>query len=175
MLRSLEEQARRLRHEQRIGQQIETAAVAAATGIPTIRARAHRTAAQTGIAASAFRLIVFNVEDYDLGGGFSISTGRYTVPQGAGGYYFVHCMATLVVGDAATIIIPSIHKNAVESARGDRVTVHAAGNFGVMASDVMELVGGDIVDFRIFHTDGSDASTEVGAQSNRFAVHRLSV
>ena len=176
MLRFLEQQARRIRHEQRVGQSLVVAPVTAAAVINNNqRARAHRTTAQSGLSSGSTTLLVFNVEDYDFGGGYDTSTGRYTAGTGAGGVYAVSGNVQITgIVVAGTIIYLTIFLNGTEYARGNRIETHSAGIYGVSVTDLILVSPNDIVDIRVFHNDGGNRSTEGSLSTGHFSIHRLS-
>lgn len=103
----------------------------------TILVRAFRSAA---LSASAEADIVFDAENWDLGGDFSIGTGQLTAP--VTGYYKVYSQARLTnLGDGATSNL-RIYANGVVTALSTVVGASAGGDPTVIVSDTVSLTAG---------------------------------
>ena len=173
---ALEEQIRRLKRKSNADPRIPLLATnfdVEDAIFNTYRARSQRAAAQTMV-KSTFDVIEFDTEDYDPSGDMDVATTwDYTVP--VTGRYLVTAAATITMATAGKLAMLSIFVDGVEASRGVRFEAHSAMFAGVSVTDVLELTVAEKVDIRIFHDEASDADLSADPESNRFAVHALSL
>jgi hypothetical protein len=125
----------------------------------TIACRAHRAGAFT---YSTEADIVFDTEDFDLGGNFNTSTGRFTAP--VTGYYHVNAnLSSSNLGDAEQIIL-RICVNGVSVALATAVGSSAGSDPRISTADIVFLNAGE----EIKATATSSASTDGNGASNTF-------
>jgi hypothetical protein len=174
MVRALEQQGRRLRQEQRVGQPVaEEVAAAVVDEVENIRFRAQLETART-IPNNSFTAVVFDTIDYEPMGVYNGLTGLFTCPNKAAGVYAITAAVSIVLNNAGTTVILSLFHNGVEVSRGTRFETHSAGTYGVSVSDLLLLEVDDTVGVGIFHLDGGNRLTDVGVKRNHFSMHRLS-
>lgn len=110
--------------------------------------------------------VVFPTVHYNDGNGYNASTGRFTCPSGAEGWYFLSCQARLDSA-AGSYIRGGIGKNGttfweapnLHSINGN---YHSTNYHSVTVSGVMFLLAGDYVEY---WTGSIDATSYVQAES----------
>tara|TARA_R110002167_G_scaffold32925_1_gene106324 strand:+ start:637 stop:1566 length:930 start_codon:yes stop_codon:yes gene_type:complete len=110
--------------------------------------QAHRSSGQ-GILDATFTLIAFNSETYDSNSAYDTGTGRFTVPSGEGGKYFVYAAMVIYsnlggndVNTSQMLIKKNGSNGAVaewENLYGDKLTLNIHTVLDLSASDYLEV------------------------------------
>ena len=145
------------------------------TGVPlpnTPNFSAKRSGDQSGVPNSSAAEIVYNATLYDSDSGFNTSTGKYTVPTGKGGKYYIRGGFRTNSSGSMTRCAALLYVNgsAVAEYNNNQVT---SGEASSAVASVLDLSAGDIVDIRIFQNSGSAVSVQDGTKSLFFGF-RLS-
>lgn len=151
-----------------------------ATGLATVaggsltRIKATRDTVQS-IPNAAETILIYATEVFDTLAEYDPATGRATIGQA--GYYAIHgqALSVSVAWDAAEIWMASIFVNGAAVVRGLRTIASATATLN-MASEVnalLLLAAGDIVDIRIYHTQGAAVDVFAGDIYNNFTITRL--
>jgi hypothetical protein len=127
--------------------------------------RAHQSTAQA-IAATTVTKLLFQTENYDIGGKFADSAFTATEP---GIYYFsVSVAATNADGQRMFV---GLNVNGTLVVRVVDVSAGAAGNGQAAGSTQLRLRAGDVVEATIWYSVAED--TVVGTASTYFSGHRI--
>ncbi len=110
--------------------------------------------------------VVFGTVHYDDGGGYNSTTGRFTAPAGASGWYFFSCQARLD-GAGGAYIRGSIAKNGTTMYNAPNLhsingNYHSTNYHSITVAGVMFLLAGDYVEY---WTGAEGATSNVQAES----------
>lgn len=110
--------------------------------------------------------VVFGTVHYNDGNGYNSSTGRFTCPSGADGWYFFSCQARLD-GAGGNYIRGAIAKNGTTIYNGPNLhsingNYHSTNYHSVTVAGVMFLLAGDYVEY---HTGSDSTTSNVQAES----------
>ena len=119
--------------------------------------------------------ITFDTEVYDVGGGFDTSNNNFTVPSGEAGKYFfyfqtlgIFCDSNSEVGNAH-IFVNNSNTTVVKHNRGTVTTDTTFFN-----TSILDLSVGDVVDARLYHTQGSTRANDNNSISTYFCGFKIS-
>lgn len=116
-------------------------------------------------------VVVFGTVERDSDAAYNSGTGRFTVPTGKGGDYQITCEVSYVVALPSGGALLSIFKNAVEMKQW---TMNAPQiNQSLLISDVLSLVGGDIIDCRTAHAEAAGKALIPLSKLNYIAIKRM--
>ena len=146
---------------------------AVAAGPTKARVSAYRSAALSPTSTSE---IVFDAEDYDSGGDFSTSTGRFTAPRT--GYYQVSAglKTSYVSWTAVASFYTQLKKNGTTIYTGhvDTMSVSASKEACSTLNTSVYLTAGDYISIYIVHGYGSGVQLDVGStRCQTFCVNEL--
>ena len=145
----------------------------ASGGLNTPNFFANRSTDQGGIASATETVIVFDATDFDTDSGFNTSTGKYTVPTGKGGKYFLSGGIRTNGSSSATRLVSYIYVNNVQKAEFNNNQI-SNGESSTFVTAVLNLSAGDVVDIRIFQNQGSPISAVASGNKTYFNGFRLS-
>ena len=123
------------------------------------------------ISNTTITTITLNAEIFDTDSAYDTSNGKFTVPSGEGGKYFINVAARLsnwnvtqqnlyvYVGSTAKLI----HEN------GD----HQGDNNSVQHSAILNLSAGDEVTMRFYQNGGNGATLRTGEENTFFSAYKL--
>ena len=154
----------------------EAGTIITSASVPTGNApsfSARRSTDQTAIASSVETIIVFNTVDLDTDGGFDTSTGRYTVPTGKAGKYFLSGGFRTNSSGSMTRCSVTLYVNNVPKKQYNNNQV-SGGEASSFVAGVVDLSTGDFVDIRIFQNSGSSVSAQGPGFKTYFYGFRLS-
>jgi hypothetical protein len=120
----------------------------------------------TSTQGPGFYKVVFPTVHYDDGGGYNSTTGRFTAPTGASGWYFFSCQARL--DSAGGIYIRgAIAKNGTTFYNGPNLhsingNYHSTNYHSITVAGVMFLLAGDYVEY---WTGAEGSTSNVQAES----------
>lgn len=137
------------------------------TGNPMLSAT---TAAGQSINNAATTIVVFGTAERDSDSGYNAGTGRYTVPTGKGGDYFIQGAATFANALTNAGFI-AIFKNAA-GVKESQYTAPPAGQTQTVSA-IVNLAAGDIVDIRVQQNQGGAQALQTAAIINFFTLKRL--
>lgn len=140
-----------------------------AAGHPKSAFRAIRTTSQN-IPTNTPTPITFDTEQFDVGNEGTPANGQFTAA--AAGIYQVQCSSHLTSGTGAGPIYSMfVIKNGVEIQGEDR---HASSGsyLSIVASSLVQLAAGDVVNCAFFHTSGATVSLTPGTRTH-FSVARV--
>ena len=129
--------------------------------------------AQTGIANNTGVNIICDSEDFDSDGAYNTSDGKFTVPAGEGGKYYLHAVFRTNSSGTMTRCNISLYKNGstvISQFNGNQVS---NGEASASASFVGTLAAGDYVQSRMFQDSGSSVNAESGAGKTMFMGYKL--
>jgi hypothetical protein len=123
------------------------------------------------ISDATITTITLNAEIFDTDSAYDTSNGKFTVPSGEGGKYFINVATRLTnwnvtqqnlyvyVGSTAKLI----HEN------GD----HQGDNNSVQHSAILNLSAGDEVTMRFYQNGGNGATLRTGEENTFFSAYKL--
>ena len=123
------------------------------------------------ISNTTITTITLNAEIFDTDSAYDTSNGKFTVPSGEGGKYFINVATRLsnwnvtqqnlyvYVGSTAKLI----HEN------GD----HQGDNNSVQHSAILNLSAGDEVTMRFYQNGGNGATLRTGEENTFFSAYKL--
>jgi len=129
--------------------------------------------AQTGVAASTGTMIVCDSEDFDSDGVYNTSDGKFTVPAGEGGKYFLHASFRTNSSGTMTRCNLVLYKNnstVISQYNNNQVS---NGEASASVSFVGTLAAGDYVQSRIFQDSSSSVNVEAGNGKTMFMGYKL--
>ncbi len=118
--------------------------------------------------------ITYDTELYDVGGGFNTSNNNFTVPSGEAGKYFFYMQTQGIFADAngefckMNLFINDTETKNTRICRGV-VTTDSA----FFHTVVVDLSVGDVVDARLYHTQGSSRDNDNNAKVTYFLGYKL--
>ena len=145
------------------------------TGVPTNNTpnfSAKRSGDQTGIPNASAAEIIYNATLYDSDSGFNTTTGKYTVPTGKGGKYYIRGGFRTNASGSMTRCVAYIYVNGSGVAEYNNPQI-TNGETASAVESVLDLSAGDVVDIRIFQNSGSSIGVQDGTKSLFFGF-RLS-
>tara|TARA_Y100000592_G_scaffold14122_1_gene19999 strand:- start:35 stop:589 length:555 start_codon:yes stop_codon:yes gene_type:complete len=118
--------------------------------------------------------ITYDTEVYDVGSGFNTSNNNFTVPSGEAGKYFFYIQTQGIFCDSSTEFCNiSLYVN-------DTQTKFTRHNKDAVATDsafshtsVVDLSAGDVIDARLYHSQGSTRSNDNDARVTYFLGYKL--
>ena len=118
---------------------------------------AHRSGG-AGVSSGSTTLIQPDNELYDTDSAYNTSDGKFTVPSGKGGKYFIHCgvyFASITDGDVVSceIYINNSAKALVREHTG------TSGNISVQCTFSVDLSVGDYVTYKVDQNSGGSLNT----------------
>lgn len=129
--------------------------------------------AQTGVANNTGTIIVCDSEDFDSDGAYNTSDGKFTVPAGEGGKYYLHAVFRTNSSGTMTRCNMSLYKNGstvISQFNGNQVS---NGEASASVSFVGTLAAGDYVQSRIFQDSSSSVNVESGNGKTLFMGYKL--
>ena len=118
--------------------------------------------------------ITYDTELYDVGGGFNTSNNNFTVPSGEAGKYFFYMQTQGIFADADTEFCKMnlfINDTETKNTRICRGVVNTDSAF--FHTSVVDLSAGDVVDARLYHTQGSTRGNDNNAKVTYFLGYKL--
>ena len=129
--------------------------------------------AQTGIASATNTTIVFDSEDFDSDGAYDTSNGRFTVPSGEGGKYFLAAQIRTNSSGTMTRCSGSLVKNGSTYIAQFNNNQRSGGEASTGTTWTGTLAAGDYVQFILYQNSGSAVNAEAGAGKCIFHGHKL--
>jgi hypothetical protein len=130
--------------------------------------------ASQNFATATTTKITYDTELYDVGGGFNTSNNNFTVPSGEAGKYFFYMQTQGIFADAngefckMNLFINDTETKNTRICRGV-VTTDSA----FFHTVVVDLSVGDVVDARLYHTQGSTRGNDNNAKVTYFLGYKL--
>jgi hypothetical protein len=118
--------------------------------------------------------ITYDTEVYDVGSGFNTSNNNFTVPSGEAGKYFFYIQTQGIFCDSSTEFCNiSLYVNDTQTkfTRHNRDAVATDSCF--FHTSVVDLSASDVVDARLYHTQGSTRSNDNDAKVTYFLGYKL--
>jgi hypothetical protein len=91
------------------------------------------------------------------------------------GKYAFSATMTIIMVNAAKVVIAGLFVNAVETSHGTRMFTHGGASYGVSVADTFSLLAGDTVDAAIYHDGGANRNTTAFSQANHFSGYLVAV
>jgi hypothetical protein len=129
--------------------------------------------AQTGIANNTGTNLICDSEDFDSDGAYNTSDGKFTVPAGEGGKYYLHAVFRTNSSGTMTRCNISLYKNGstvISQFNGNQVS---NGEASASASFVGTLAAGDYIQSRMFQDSSSSVNAESGTGKTLFMGFKL--
>ncbi len=125
-------------------------------------------------------IVLYSTVVTDTDSGYSVGTGRYTVPAGKGGHYLVCAIAQFSAAGAGAVAMQEnlyLFQNGVTLSALDFEslnpgTTYAANNC-VGGSSIVNAAPGDILDVRAYQNSGGAITLTTANIFNRLVIHRL--
>jgi len=118
--------------------------------------------------------ITYDTEVYDEGSGFNTSNNNFTVPSGDAGKYFFYIQTQGIFCDSSTEFCNiSLYVNDTQTkfTRHNRDAVATDSAF--FHTSVVDLSVGDVVDARLYHSQGSTRGNDNNAKVTYFIGYKL--
>jgi len=118
--------------------------------------------------------ITYDTELYDVGGGFNTTNNNFTVPSGEAGKYFFYMQTEGIFADSDTeicIMNLVINDTITKKTRICRGVVNTDSDF--FHTSVVDLSVGDVVDARLYHSQGSTRGNNNDAKVTYFLGYKL--
>ena len=118
--------------------------------------------------------ITYDTEVYDEASGFNTSNNNFTVPSGEAGKYFFFIQTQGIFCDSDTEFCNiSLYVNDTQTkfTRHNRGTVNTDTAF--FHTSVVDLSAGDVVDARLYHSQGSTRGNNNDAKVTYFLGYKL--
>jgi len=118
--------------------------------------------------------ITYDTELYDVGGGFNTTNNNFTVPSGEAGKYFFYMQTEGIFADSDTeicIMNLVINDTITKKTRICRGAVNTDSDF--FHTSVVDLSVGDVVDARLYHSQGSTRGNNNDAKVTYFLGYKL--
>lgn len=133
--------------------------------------RAYRGAQQV-IANNTTTKVLFDTENYDIGGDFDADgvDSNFTVPDT--GYYFLQSLVTLVDLADTNLARIYIYNDGASIAESYQIQAGAS-HLSLLISTSQLLVAGALIDIRVFHLFGANRNVMAGSPVSFFTIFKL--
>lgn len=134
---------------------------------------AYMGSAQTGIANATNTVIVFDSEDFDSDSAYNTSNGRFTVPTGQGGKYFLAAQVRTNSSGSMIRCSGSLVKNGSTYLAQFNNNQRNSGEASTGTTWTGTLAAGDYVNFYLYQDSGSAVNAEAGSGKCIFHGFRI--
>ena len=123
---------------------------------------AYLSSAQTGIADQTGTNIIFQAEDFDSNSAYDTSNGRFTVPSGEGGKYYLWGQIRTNSSGTMSRMNVSLYKNGSSVISQWNANQTSSGEATAGCGWTGTLAAGDYIQVRLYQNSGSAVNAESG-------------